>query len=129
MKITPYLLWLNGFEPCDVETGCWRRIISNQVSNPASLHTIEMIIFPAENGLWDVRYYVYGVPACGADCRFLVQTYQDLMKFSGVMANNRHGYTDVEPIILTIPSQYTENDWERGDLDQALFNEKTYRYE
>ena len=120
MKITPYLLWLNGFEPYNVGTGCWRQMLSN----PITSHTMEMIISPANNGLWDIRYHAYGV-----DCGFRVRTYQDLMKFSEVMANNRHGYTDVGPIMLTIPSQYTENDWERGDLDQNLFNEKTYQYE
>ena len=120
MKITPYLLWLNGFEPYEGRTECWKRV----TFNPLTARTIEMIVEPAcNNCLWKVYYH-----ASGVSCEFYVKTYQDLMKFSEVMANNRHGYTDVEPIVLTIPDFYTENDWERGDLDQGLFDEKIYQY-
>lgn len=120
MKITPYLLWLNGFKPYEGRTECWRRV----EINPFTTNTIEMIVEPAcFNCVWKVYYRAPEVK-----CELYIKTFQDLMKFSEVMSNNRHGFTEVHPIVLTIPNFYTENDWERGDLDQGLFDEKIYQY-
>lgn len=120
MKITPYLLWLNGFQNQAGRQQCWRRV----EKSPLSDHTIEMQVEPAcINGLWLVRYR-----ALDTKCDCYLRTFQDLMALSEVFANNRHGYTDVDPIEIYVPHTYVQDDWERGDLDQQSFDEYKYRY-
>lgn len=120
MKITPYLLYINGFDNYAGRNNCWRRI----ESNPVSGHNIEMQVEPAcINGLWLVRYR-----AMDTTCDCYLKSFQDLMALSEIFARNREGYTDVKPIEICIPEIYTRRDWERGDYDQFAFNEKTYQY-
>lgn len=120
MKITPYLLWLNGFQPFVGRQQCWYRI----EKSPLSGHTIEMQVEPAcINGLWLVRY-----GALDTSCACYLKTFQDLMSLSEVFARNRHGYSDVNPIEIYVPHTYVEDDWERGDYDQMSFDEYKYRY-
>ena len=120
MKITPYLLWLNGFQNYAGRQQCWRRV----EKSPLSDHTIEMQVEPAcNNGLWLVRYR-----AIGTTCDCYLKTFQDLMALSEVFARNCHGYSDVNPIEIYIPKAYTTGDWIRGDYDQSTFDEYKYRY-
>lgn len=120
MKITPYLLHLNGFTPYKGRKECWERLNTSKLSG----HDIWMMVEPAcAYGDWHVQYVAPGVK-----CDFYVHTFQDLMAFSEVMARNRHGYTDVDPIEVYVPNIYTEYDWERGEYDQFAWNEREYRY-
>lgn len=124
MKITPYLLYINGFDIYGGRNNCWRRI----ESNPASGHNIEMTVEPAAiQGLWLVSYRANQV-RCPVCCDVYLKSFQDLMALSEIFARNREGYTDVKPIEICIPEIYTREDWERGDYDQFAFNEKTYQY-
>lgn len=124
MKITPYLLWLNGFQNYAGRQQCWRRI----EKSPLSGHTIEMQVEPAAiQGLWLVRYRSTGV-RCPVSCDCYLKTFQDLMSLSEVFARNCHGYTDVNPIEIYVPHSYVEDDWERGDYDQMSFDAYKYRY-
>ena len=121
MKITPYLLQLNGFETYPGRKNCWRRVNKGHKTG----HVIEMQVEPAGiNGLWLVQYR-----ALDTTCNCYLKTFQDLMSLSEVFARNRHGYTDVEPIEVYVPNIYTECDWERGEYDQFGFDENTYEYE
>lgn len=120
MKITPYLLWLNGFENYAGRQQCWKRI----EKSPLSGHTIDMQVEPAcRGGLWLVRYR-----AQDTRCDCYLRSFQDLMKLSEVLANNRDGYTDVNPIEIYVPHTYVENGWERGSEDQDSFNDILYMY-
>ena len=124
MKITPYLLYINGFDNYGGRNNCWRRIETGKPSD----HKIEMQVEPAAiQGLWLVRYRSTGV-RCPVSCDCYLKTFQDLMALSEIFARNREGYTDVKPIEICVPEIYTSGDWERGDYDQFAFNEKTYQY-
>ena len=125
MKITPYLLYLNGFDNHGGRNNCWRRVETGKLSD----HKIEMQVEPAAiQGLWLVRYRSTGV-RCPVSCDCYLKTFQDLMALSEVFARNREGYTDVEPIEVYIPNMYSLDDWERGEYDQFGFNEYKYSYE
>ena len=120
MKITPYLLWLNGFQNYAGRHQCWRRVEKSPFSN----HKIEMQVEPAcIDGLWLVRYR-----AQDTTCDCYLRTFNDLMSLSEVFARNRHGYSDVDPIEIYVPHTYAQDDWERGDLDQQSFDEYKYKY-
>lgn len=125
MKITPYLLWLNGFE--NLGMNLWKRVEKGLFSG----HEIHFQIEPTleDTGLWLIRYFVFKDGVACQRCEFCTRSFQDLMQFSEVMARNRYGYSDVDPIEIYVPHTYTQNDWERGDYDQLAFNETTYSYE
>ena len=124
MKITPYLLYLNGFDIYAGRINCWRKIEWGKHSE----HVIEIQVEPAAiQGLWLVQYNVTGV-RCPVSCSCYLKTWQDLVDFSKLFERNHEGYTNVKPIKIKIPEIYTHNNWERGIYDQVNFDVYKYSY-
>ena len=133
MKITPYLLALNGFtQVTGVGIEFWRRV---EVGHNGLKHLIIDIKQGNghEDGYQNVEYDVPGVwhvdvYGPGVFVALQVKQFQDLMALSEIIARNQHGFTDVPPIEIGVPDIYTANDWERGDYDQYLWDDHSYSY-
>ena len=120
MKITPYLLALNGFKPYEGRQECWT--ITNKSTR--TLGMITVTIEPAcSKGAWKLNY----TGPC-VSCDLYVTRFEDLQKFLDVMAANQYDYEDIKPVTVNIPHIYFAGWWARGNWDQENFDEYKYKY-
>lgn len=120
MKITPYLLALNGFDPYEGRKNCFERI-NTSVRNGLQ---IRVNIEPTGiQGAWMVNY-----TAPGVICHLYVKEFHELQSFLELISKNRLGYEDIQPVLVGIPKTYFEKWWSRGNFDQDNFDQFTYKY-
>lgn len=124
MEITPYLLWLNGFEE-DPQTQIWTRINpGNTAGANKEKITCRMMVQPT---MWP---HVWKVQYEGPGHRYIghIGSFQDLMAISEAIAHNSGFYTTTDPIEVYVPEIYTADQWFRGDYDQSTWDSSKHVY-
>ena len=136
MKITPYLLALNGFQEVEnTHMHYWHRMETYKPKNSWGQWEFIIDITPGNycgefepvkyetTGVWTVS-----VAAPGLYLHMHIKDFRDLMALSEVIARNQHGFEQIPPIEIYVPEVYTANDWERGEFDQKHWDEINYKY-
>lgn len=136
MKITPYLLVLNGFKEVETSWGSyWKRVEIDKPKNDWGQWEFIIDITPGDycGEFAPVKYEAAGVwtvsvTAPGLYLHMHIKDFCDLMALSEVIARNQHGFEQIHPIEIYVPEVYVANDWERGDWDQERWDEINYKY-
>lgn len=136
MKITPYLLALNGFQVVEnTDTHYWRRMETYKPGNSWGEWQFIIDITPGNKcgefvpvkyeaiGVWNVS-----VAAPGLYMHIHIKDFYDLIAISEVIARNQHGFENIPSVEIHVPEIYVENNWERGEFDQSHWDDRSYSY-